>query len=178
MKNYNNDHRDTILPQKREYRRRNQPLLSQKLICDVCGKQCTKGSLSRHKKSLRHLTALAKLNCASYSDPRYEEQEVIQLLSAHMEACSLCEIKFRKDSLSRHKKTTRHLAALAKLNSGSESGPQYAQQLSEVLNSRKMTCEVCGLPYTKGSFGMHKKTKRHLTVLAKLNLTANFSSDP
>ena len=61
-RNYRRDHRDTILPKMRAYMLRNKPRLTQKVICEICGVECTKRSLWGHKKSQRHLAALAKLN--------------------------------------------------------------------------------------------------------------------
>ena len=83
--------------------------------------------------------------------------------------CEVCRVEINLSSLVQHNKTKRHLTALAKLNSGSESGPQYEQQLSELLDTHKETCEVYGGAYLKASSYMHKKSTRHLTALAKLN---------
>ena len=62
MREYYVDNKETLLQHNKEYRQRVKPLLSQKVTCEVCGVVCSKGWLTRHKKSKRHLTALAKLN--------------------------------------------------------------------------------------------------------------------
>ena len=56
------DKRESILKQKKVYYSRIKSSLLQKVTCEVCGGVCTKGSLYMHKKSKRHLTALAKFN--------------------------------------------------------------------------------------------------------------------
>lgn len=83
--------------------------------------------------------------------------------------CNICGGKHLKSSLWNHNRTKRHLTAVAKLNSGAESGLQYEQQLVELSNAIKVTCEVCGGVYSKRSGYMHKKTKRHRAALAKLS---------
>ena len=90
--------------------------------------------------------------------------------------CDVCGIKISKAALSKHNKSTRHLTALAKLNTGSESGTQYEQHLNELLNAQKEICDVCGKQYAKASLWHHKLTKRHRTALAKLGLNTVSSS--
>ena len=135
--------------------------------CDVCGVECTKICFAEHKKSIRHLTALAKLNSGSESGPLFEQQ-LNQLLNAQMARCGVCGVECTKDSLPRHNKSLRHLTAVAKLHSGTESSPGYEQQLSELLNTVKVTCEVCGIMCTKEAYLQHTRTKRHRDALASL----------
>ena len=85
--------------------------------------------------------------------------------------CLICDKTFKKGTLWSHNKSQRHLTALAKLSCGSESGPQYEQQLNELLNAHKMTCDLCNKTFMKGLLTRHSKSKYHLTALAKLNQT-------
>ena len=100
---------------------------------------------------------------------RSEHYPQIKPSLMHKVTCEVCGIECAKGSLRMHNRSTRHLIALAKLNSGSDSGPLYQQQLNDLLDAHKVTCEVCGGQYTKGSVNMHNIGKRHLTALAKLN---------
>ena len=170
-KNYYKANEQAISQQRRKQR-------SPKTNCKVCNSEVKVGSLWKHNRSKRHLTALAKLNSGSESGPQYAQQ-LSELLNSQMLKCDLCGVECMKDALPRHMKSKRHLTALAKLNSGSESGPPYQQQLSELLNTQKVTCEVCGGDYNKGLLSVHKKTKRHMAALAKLDQSmVSSSSEP
>ena len=93
--------------------------------------------------------------------------------------CKICGVVLSKQNFLQHQRSKRHLTALAKLSSGPESGPQYEQQLRDLLDAHKVTCEVCGEKYTKGSIYMHNMGKRHLAALAKFNQSnASSSSEP
>ena len=56
------DKRVSILKQKRVYYSRIKSFRQQKVTCEVCGVECSKGWMSQHKKTKHHLAALAKLN--------------------------------------------------------------------------------------------------------------------
>ena len=97
------------------------PLYQQQLFdahmetCYICGVKYTKTSLWNHNKSVRHLTALAKLNSGAASGPQYQE-ELSRLLKPHEETCEVCGGEYAKRSVYTHKKSIRHLTALAKVN--------------------------------------------------------------
>ena len=60
-KEHYEDNRESELQQKKQYYQRIRAQLLEKVTCEVCGVQLSRAALSKHKKSLRHLTALAKL---------------------------------------------------------------------------------------------------------------------
>ena len=99
---------------------------------------------------------------------------------SQMLTCDVCGVEYKEMNKDIHNRSLYHLKALAKRKSGSESGPQYKQQLDQLLGSQRVTCEVCGSVYTKRAQARHKKTKRHLAALAKLNqsITPSSSSEP
>ena len=111
------DKRESLLKQKKVRYQLIKSSLLQKVTCEVCGGECAMVSLYMHKKTKRHLTALAKLNseASSEASPQYEQQ-LNQLLNAQMARCDVCDVECTKAALSRHKKSKRHLTALAKLN--------------------------------------------------------------
>ena len=155
----------------KKYYQRVKPLRTKTIICDICGGEHINGSSWDHIRSKRHLTALAKLSSAIAPSPQHQQQTLDNLLNSVMQTCDVCGVECTKKAFLQHTKSKRHLTALAKLNSEAEpgSGLRFQQKLSDLLNSRKMTCEICSGGYTKGSLYMHKKSKRHLTALAKLN---------
>ena len=61
MREYYVDNKETLLQHNKEYRQRVKPLLSQKVTCEICGKQIMKGYLRCHNKTKYHLTAFARL---------------------------------------------------------------------------------------------------------------------
>ena len=67
------DNRELVLQRNRERYQRIKSSLLPKVTCEVCGAVCAKQNLSQHKKSKRHLTALAMLSQsdASYSSDHY-----------------------------------------------------------------------------------------------------------
>ena len=164
-KNYYEENRESVLQRQKVNYQQNK--LLQKVICEVCGGTYTTASLAKHNKTKRHLTALAKLNTGPESGPQYEQQ-LSELLNDITVTCNVCGGDYIKGSLWNHKQTKRHLTALAKLNSGSESGPQYEQQLNELISAQEVTCEVCGGKFAKMSLWYHNRSKRHIRALAKL----------
>lgn len=147
---------------------RTKQLPPRKVTCDVCDAEINLSSLVQHNKTKRHLTALAKLNTGLESGPHYR-QHLSELLNAHKETCEQCGGVYSKRWRIEHNETKRHLTALAKLKSESESDPQYQQQLSEMLDSKRVKCDVCDKMFMFNSLYKHKKSMRHLTALAKLN---------
>ena len=112
-KKYYNDNRSTLLQRQKEYRKLYKPLMAQMVLCEICGTNCTKGSLWHHKQTNRHLTALANLN--SQSEPGVPFIQVKGPMSQKV-SCTVCGIECTKGSLHLHLKSLRHLAALATPN--------------------------------------------------------------
>ena len=164
-KDYYKDNRETVLQRYQQ----NKSKLLEKVTCEVCGGTYSKASLWKHNRTIRHLTALAKLNNGPEpeSGPQYQQQ-LSKLLGTVKVTCEVCGGGYNKGALWNHKQTKRHLTALAKLTSGSDSGPQYQQQLNELMSNRTETCKTCGGEYAKVSLWYHNRSKRHIRALAKL----------
>ena len=169
LKEYYEDNKEAHSFSQKENYQRVKHLLNKTIVCELCGEEYSSWSAWGHFRSIHHLTALAKLSSASGSSPQHQQQTLDNLLNSVMQTCDVCGVECTKIGFADHIKSIRHLTALAKLNSGSESGPLFDQQLNALLDTQMVKCDVCGVECTKVYLPRHKKTLRHLTALAKLN---------
>ena len=160
----------------KNYYQRVKPLRNKTITCEICGGDYINGSSWSHIRTKRHLTALAKLSSAFAPSPQHQQQTLDNLLNSVMTTCDVCGVECTKIGFAQHLRSVRHLKAVAKLNTSSESGPQYQQQLNQLLSAQLVRCDVCGVECMKYALTRHNKSLRHLTALAKRNLGAEVGS--